>query len=584
VIALPAPTGPPYPSTDPGFAAVPVQDLLASNDDLIRRIRLCFGIDASSFESEVLTLLRSFAAYVHLLPATADNYFSRPGGLLRLGFEVAFFSLQGTDAHIFSGRLTISARRQLEPRWRQATFIGGLCCELHRVLSHVIVTDAEGEEWPAYLQPLSEWLASRGADRYFVRWRPNALETRGLGVFALPHVVPPGTLQFLNEDNTIIVPHLLASIGGVPVYRDHNVLDSLVRRSLALVIDRNLQANADRYGAPQFGSHLERYLVDALRRLAASHSAWAPNRDKSRVWISREGLFLAWPQAAADVQALLEADQLPGIPKSPDTVLELLLAAGVFERQDADLATWSILPPDAKAPLEAVKLASVGILFAGVDAPPVPLDLQLVCRPGEPLPTRARRAPSPIAQTAPTAPPGTQFSLIDPTFPVDAPTPARADATSTSPPLSTPASPARSAPPTVEAPPPVSPLPPAPHSPPPMAPAFKLNAPLRLNPAVRDALAAVVQTLNGPASSAAAGAVAEGLFIPLLELERRDIQPALAMRALSDVGMLVHVDRGRPPTLSHDFRGVATVGLVIDPRCVDGFDLAAFVVPKAEGP
>jgi conjugal transfer pilus assembly protein TraI len=147
------PAGSSFPAADPGFAALPVAELLASAEDLIARIRLCFGIDRGSFDSDVQPLLHRYAAYVHLLPATADNYFSAPGGLLRLGLEVAFFSLQGTDAHIFSGRSTISARRQLEPRWRQATFIGGLCCELHRVLSHVIVTDAGGDEWPAYLTP-----------------------------------------------------------------------------------------------------------------------------------------------------------------------------------------------------------------------------------------------------------------------------------------------------------------------------------------------------------------------------------------------------------------------------------------------
>jgi conjugal transfer pilus assembly protein TraI len=542
-----------FPAADPGFAALPVAELLASAEDLIARIRLCFGIDRDSFQSDVQPLLHRYAAYVHLLPATADNYFSAPGGLLRLGLEVAFFSLQGTDAHIFSGRSTISARRQLEPRWRQATFIGGLCCELHRVLGHVIVTDAGGEEWPAYLHPLADWLARRSADRYFVRWRPNAIESRGLGVFALPHVVPTATLQFLNDDNAVIVPHLLASIGGTLVYRDHNVLDSLVRRSLALVIDRNLQANADRYGAPQFGSHLERYLVDALRRLAISHSGWVPNREKSRVWFGREGLFLLWPQSAGDVQALLEADQLPGIPKAPETVLELLLAAGVFERQDSEHATWTILPPEAKTPLVAVKLASAAILFAGVDAPPPTLDARLVCRPGDPLPARPR--PS----TTPVAPPGTQLSLIAPASPSDVPEGSATEAPRHERVAPTPAP---------------APVPPLPN--------FKLNAPLRLNPAVRDALAAVVQTLNGPGASAAACAVSNGLFIPLRELERRSIQPTLAMRALSDVRMLVHQDRSRPPTVSHDFGGDMTVGLVIDPRCVDGFDLAAFALPEQQ--
>ena len=93
----------------------------------------------------------------------------------------------------------------------------------------------------------------------------------------------------------------------------------------------------------------------------------------------------------------------------------------------------------------------------------------------------------------------------------------------------------------------------------------------------------MVQTLNGPCASAAACAVSNGLFIPLRELERRGIQPAVAMRALSDVRMLMHHERGRPPTVSHDFGGEMTVGLVIDPRCVDGFDLAAFAVTEQQG-
>lgn len=121
----------------------------------------------------------------------------------------------------------------------------------------MIVVDADGNEWPAYLTPLATWLAERRVERYFVRWRAQAPEARSLGLFALPHVVQPAVLQNLSAGNTVIVPHLLASVGGLPMYREPNVLDSLVRRSLALVIDRNLKASADRYGSPQFGSHLE---------------------------------------------------------------------------------------------------------------------------------------------------------------------------------------------------------------------------------------------------------------------------------------------------------------------------------------
>ena len=547
-----------YPASDPGFAAVPVEDLLAGEADLIARIKLCYGIDRDGFERDVLTLVRRYAACVHLLPATADNYFSKPGGLLRLGLETAFFSLQGTDAHIFSGRMSISTRRQLEPRWRHATFIAGLCCELHRLMSHIIVTDAAGEAWPAFLRPLADWLATRGSERYFLRWRPQAVEARGLGLFALPHVVPPAVMADLSEGNAVIVPHLLASIGGIPVYRDHNILDELVRRSLALVIDRNLVASADRYGSPQYGSHLERYLVDALRRLTSGNSAWIANREKSRLWFGQDGLFLVWPAAAEDVHQLLEADQLAGIPKAPETMLELLVAAGVFESAAAGRATWSIQPPGAKAPLEAVKLSTPAILLAGIDPPPVTLPQALEFKPAPASAPVARQTPPSMPPPAPVKS-GTQFSLIPPSEP-----PAESDVR-VAPVEETPGSAS-----------------PEPATAPPSA-TFDLQAPMRLNPVVRDALAEAVRTLNDGMVPPTVCTVAQGVFVPLEEFGRRGVQPSLAMRALTEANMLVKPNRNGPPTLSREFNGNPTVGIVLDPHCVSGLDLAGFAAPPAEG-
>ena len=544
-----------YPASDPGFAAVPVEDLLASEADLIARIKLCYGTDRDSFERDVLMLLRRYAACVHLLPATADNYFSMPGGLLRLGLETAFFSLQGTDAHIFSGQMSITARRQLEPRWRHATFIAGLCCELHRLMSHVIVTDAAGVAWPAFLQPLADWLAARGAERYFVRWRPQAGEARGLGLFALPHVVPPAVMADLSEDNTVIVPHMLASISGIPIYREHKILDELVRRSLALVIDRNLVANADRYGSPQYGSHLERYLVDALRRLARGNAAWVPNRDKSRLWFGQDGLFLVWPAAADDVHQLLEADQLAGIPKASETLLELLLAAGVFEAASAGRSTWTIQPPGAKAPLEAVKLSAPAILLAGIDPQPVALPQTREFTPKNAQPSAAPQAHAPTPVTN-----GIQLSLI---------------------PLAVAAVDNAACTVLVEETPAPSSLPP---QSPPLSPApiFALLSPLRLNPGVRDALADAIRTLNDGMGPPAVCTIAQGVFVPLEEFVRRGIQPALAMRSLAETKLLVKPNREGPPILSREFNGSPTVGIVLDPRCVSGLDLAGFAAPAAE--
>jgi conjugal transfer pilus assembly protein TraI len=537
----------PYARAEPGFVCATASAILAEHDALLTRIRLCFGLDQDTFARDAFPLIEAYASYVHLLPATPDNYFRQPGGLLHLGLEVAFYALQGTDAHIFSGQSTITTRRQLEPRWRHATFIGGLCCELHRALASLIVVDADGNEWPAYLTPLATWLAERGVQRYFVRWRAQAPEARSLGLLALPHVVEHAVLQNLSAGNTVIVPHLLASVGGLPVYREPNVLDGLVRRSLALVIDRNLKASADRYGSPQFGSHLERYLVDALRRLASAEPAWVPNRDKSRVWYGSDGLFLIWPQCAADAQALLEADQLPGIPKCADTVLDLLLAAGVAEPRDRSHNTWLIQPPGSKVPLDAIKLTSPAILWTEPEASPPALDGRLVTTLE---PTRTTTA---TAGSVPPPTPRGQLSLLEAAHPDSAAGVSPPSALGTVSPADEEAA----------------------------ASKIALQAPMRLNPAVRDALRSIVATLNGDARAAAACTVANGIFVPLVELERRGLQPALVMRALGDLRMLVHADANRPPTTSRDFGGAVTVGLILDPRFVTGVDLATFAISES---
>lgn len=556
-----------FASSDPGFEARPIDDLLSQHDDLIARIKLCHGSDRANFEQTIMSLVRRYACLVHLLPATSDNYFCIPGGLLRLGMEVSFFSLQGTDAHIFSGRSTISARRHLEPRWRLATFVAGLCCEAHRVLSHIIVTDAAGEVWPAYLYPLGVWLRARQADRYFLRWRPQAIESRSLGVFTLAHVVPPAVMHYLAEDNTVIVPHLMASVSGIAQYRDHNVLDELVRRSLALVIDRNLLANADRYGTPQYGSHLERYLVDALRHLAGSNSGWQANREKSRVWFGPDGLFLAWPSAAEDIQKLLDTAQLPGIPKAPETIVEVLLLAGVFEPTSAGNPTWLIQPPGGKAKIEAVKLSSTAILFAGHDPLPPPLAESL---------TSSRRNNHPSAQAAepvapqpiPDGPPGTQLSLIPGNAEQNQQASNNQDTQAEGALLPTAAPSALAL---------------TSDTPQTEQPTIGLQAPLRLHPVVRDALTEVVNSMNTGAGPAQCCTVALGVFVPLHEFERRGIQPSIALRALSDVHMLVRAPGNSPPTTSRDFNGTSTVGLTIAPRFINGVDMEAFASPEARG-
>lgn len=559
-----------YPPVDPGLRPRSVQELLQPHADFIGRIKLAYGADAETFRKDLYSLIERYARYVNVLPATADNYFSGAGGLFRMGLEIAFYSLQATDGQIFSGRSTITNRRHLEPRWRHATFIAGLCSELHRTLSHLVVSDENGREWPAYLVPLTDWLEQNHVSRFFLRWVPKAEETRSLGVFALPQIIPHGTMHYLAQDNAVVVPHMMAAISGMPAYREHNIVDQLVRRAAALVIDRDMKTSADRIGKPQLGSHLERYLVDAMRRLVQNCNAWTPNAEKSRIWYGADGLFVVWPHACADIVKLLEADQLPGIPKSPETMLEILIDAGVVEPRDQNAASWMIYPPGIKDAVEAVKLKLPDVLLVALSSAPQSLEHALTTPQPQPE-TRAgskKKASSakpvqlalPVEQTVQDHPPAA-------TAQEDA-APAEAEKEASDVPAknaTTEAAASDAARPTAPDPDPV----------------FAFLPHHRLNPALATALAEIVDTLNGTKDLACC-TLAHGLFVPLSELESRGIDTAMAIRSLSDLSLLAVRKTAKIKTTATQFGNEQKIGVVISPQFVSGFDPANFADPPVD--
>lgn len=576
-----------HPSVDPGIGASTVDELIASEAEFLQRFKYCYGCDAETFERDIVAPIRRYASYVNLLPATADNFFCSAGGLFRLGLEVAFYALQGTDAHIVSGRATITVRKELEPRWRQATFLAGLCSELHRTLSHATVTDEQGNEWPAYLVPLTVWLERRKARRFFVRWIANAPDSRGLGLFALPHIVSPEAMQHLAEANHVVVPQMLASMTGIPLLHEQSILIELVKRSAALVIDRDLAASAHRYGRPILGAHIERYLLDAMRHLVAAHPAWSPNTERSRVWLGAEGLFIVWPNAAAEIRKVLEDDELRGIPKAPETIVEILTAAGVLIAPPEGQACWSILPPGSSAALEAIRLVSPDILLTGQTRPVDALAQPLVARVAT---APSRTAGATIANIA-AVPPQTTPALATPKAgpvspPAAAATPRSAPedvAGQAEPPTPPPDAQGAldfepsPAPPSEAAAPP-EPIPAQPAS---VAPSrrFALKAPLRLVPQVRQALQDAIATMNADARTAIAVTVASGVFVPLSHFKANSIDVSVALRALVDVDMLVGTNDRRARTYQHDIGGQKQAGVIVKPAHIEGLNPTDFHTP-----
>jgi conjugal transfer pilus assembly protein TraI len=514
------------------------QALLAPHADLMVRMSLAYGLGAAAFDADLKPLIERYARYVHALPATPDNYFSSDGGLVALGLQTAFFSLQAADGQIFCGRATISERRELEPRWRRAAFIAGLCHELYRAVAEVVVTDADGQSWPSFLLPLDEWLCQRRATRFRVEWPAQASALRSMALLALTHIVPPPALSDLSQGNRVVVPHLMASIGGLPLPHEPNVLDALVRRCAAVVIGEDVHEQSRRLGRAVLGAHWGGHLLDAMQRLVRANPAWVPNTDKSRLWWGPEGLFMVWPQAAKDIVKLLEQDQLAGIPREPATLLQLLAAGHVIDPRPGSAGLWQIHPPGSETAVDAVRILSVTGLLADNGFAAVPLNAPLLVAP------RAGSGGAPHPSMTPAPSPATPSS--QPCIDLDQPAaqaPLPFDTTCD----------AAAAP----------------------APALRLRAPKGLNPHVREAVVAIVASLHDRTSAMGARLCPAGVFVPLAQLEAHGLVAGMAVRALGQSRMLVAAGR-TGKTVTFDVDGTPVPGVVVDAAFIEGLDPRAF--------
>ncbi|MBY0241997.1 MAG: TraI domain-containing protein [Burkholderiaceae bacterium] len=583
-----------------GINAGAVEALLADQRDVIARIKLCYGCDNATFSADLLEPIRNYAGYVNALPATAGSDHGMPGGMLRLGLEVAFYALQATDSQIFAGRQTISNRLILEPRWRRATFIAGLCGELYRCFGQVRVRDAQGDQWQPYLAPLSAWLRARRCTTFHVQWLAGP-ERRAPGLFALPMIVPAQAMADLAVGNDVIVPNMLAAISGLATYHDHNVMDRLVRHATALVIHRQRQAAGASGAEETVPVHLARHLVEAMRELVQSDHNWLPNASRSRLWFGADGLYLVWPNGAADVIRLLADERLPGAPDSAAKVLDILIAGAIVSAGNNGTYVATILPPGAPEPLDVVRIASPGLLLADVVPPPQPLAQSLEMAreqaPGGPRPAAqgvpARMADGPGNDPGTATEDGSEHAGVpQPVGPSPAPPRRRA---ATPDPLDAPIMAQLSLPDMPPAPPP--PLHPhgavargqgpAPQGgardrnqdgvPPPRRAA--LRAPMRLSRTVARALSAILSTLqeDKPQCHVLAGV----LFVPLASLDGQGVEARQAWRALLDAGMLEPDEQGEY-VQSQQIDGAPVAGVFIGASFVTGLPVQA-ATPSSHG-
>jgi conjugal transfer pilus assembly protein TraI len=389
-----------YPPADGGIPIVSVEELLASQSELLGRLQIAASRLGSEYDTLILQAVRSYAAFVGLLPSTNAAHHRGAGGLFRVGLEVAFASLQGTGGVLFSANVPTEVRRLHEDRWQVATFLAGLTYEMYRAATDMVVRSQDGRTWTPYSVGLLEWASANNVSRTYITWpaKPIASEQtrRQANALLVGKVISPSTTEWLNLPGTPIVPAMLSAIVGTQAI-EARTLQQLVDSMHNQTVQRDIATQPSQYGHLSLGTHLEPYIIDAMRRLVRERR-WLTNvgegQTHPRLWNLADGLYLVWSPGAKELIELLKAEGISGVPAEPMSLVEVLHKANVITYTDGALfATIQIIGKEST--YEAVRIGTPELIYFGVsDIPEVTNAAIRVGSTGNATPKQVAAAPS----------------------------------------------------------------------------------------------------------------------------------------------------------------------------------------------
>ena len=326
---------PRYPPYAEGYPAVSIDQILGSQSELINKITNEASFSSRVFNDVVVPVIRNYAGYVHLLPASQSNHHSGAGGLFRHGLEVGHVALRKAQAKRFNTGVTQENRRNNEHVWHMAAFIAGLLHDIGKPVIDMAVNDKDGNQWSPTFEYIDQWAHEHGVDRYYIRWLGNRGKRHELmtSVNLAKLVGDDATLYIRDHDEEIFYALCEAAIGrGLEGPLAHLVMEA---DKASVSHDLRNKRSPGGYGMP-----VDRFLLDAMRRLVKCKK-WQPNEPGSVVWVLRSGVYIHWNVAVNDVLSLIQKDGTPGIPREPDTLASILVEQGVAIARPVEGASGS---------------------------------------------------------------------------------------------------------------------------------------------------------------------------------------------------------------------------------------------------
>lgn len=365
---------PRYPPFMQGLPATHPDKLINTQRELIDQIREAGLASPDIFEQFYVDSLRRFASYAHLLPASQTHHHRGAGGLLRHAAEVALWSLQSGDRVLLPGEQAPRRRRELEPRWHLAVFLAALCHDVGKPITDLTVTSRDGANvWNPFAEDLYSWAERHGVDRYFLHWRENRGKKHTVvSPLILERIVSQKGLAWISEGDNDLVIWMLETINGHP--SAENPIHDLVVRSDQASVERDLRSLGVAFADYEIGLPVERFLVDIMRRLVRDGN-WRINDPGSRLWHMDGHLYLIWPLAGEEIAAVINQEKIPGMPRTPNSILEMLVdrkLASIREDQVEGNRCWVIAPAVLAEKIPHIRLTAIRLRDTALISDPAP--------------------------------------------------------------------------------------------------------------------------------------------------------------------------------------------------------------------
>ena len=349
---------PRYPPFMEGLPVYAPAELLATQHELTGGIHNLIA-NAELLATHYNPAMLRLAAFVHLLPASQAHHHRGAGGMLRHSLEVGLWALQQTEGKLIRGVTTPQQRRVIEPRWRLAVFLAGICHDLGKVVTDLTVTDrANAQRWRPYHQGVYDWALSHDIENYFLHWQ----EGRGkhhtnVSSTLIDAVIAKESFDWISDGSTDVVIWLTESLNSNP--GQTNQIHDYVIKADQLSVERDLKTMGVAMAGYEIGVPVERYLTDIMRRLVRE-GVWRINEPSARVWNIGGMTYLVWPMAGEEIARRTNDEDIPGLPKTPDGILDMMVERGIACMREGDGDPYFYIAPDVLTEkIPTLKLKSI---------------------------------------------------------------------------------------------------------------------------------------------------------------------------------------------------------------------------------